>query len=170
MDDDAARHLYRSIVGVMFLFIFLRFIAAQLVPLSPSNDAIAASRLITSPIVLVLPIRLIVTMRTAAQQWLGGLGRPARYAAFIGRFARDTDLDKLRQATGKVSDDIMAAPELKQALLEPLKMEGIADVGDNALVIRFKFVTRPGSPGTVQHEAMSRMLTMFPQLGIAFAT
>ena len=85
MDDNAARHLYRSIVGVMFLFIFLRFMAAQLLPLSPSNDAIAASRLITSPIVLVLPIWLIVTVRTAAQQWLGGLGRTARYAAFIGR-------------------------------------------------------------------------------------
>jgi moderate conductance mechanosensitive channel len=33
----------------------------------------------------------------------------------------------------------MEISELKQALLEPLKMDGIADVGDNALVIRFKF-------------------------------
>ncbi|HZB52340.1 MAG TPA: mechanosensitive ion channel domain-containing protein, partial [Reyranella sp.] len=450
MDDEAARRLYRSFVGVMFLFIFLRFIAAQLAPLSPSNDAIAASRLITSPIVLALPIWLIVTVRTSVQQWLGGLGRTARYAAFIGRhwlgitiplivaivatqiygavtghlnvptalvltlnllmgvllfetllqafvrrlesqlpgftptgpaptlpdvvarcirvavligvvvliceswlvnvlglvdanawdrmtgesrtagitlfvayvlweafkystdsylrrhaddtastasrlgtlipllrvtvaimlavvallialenigvnvtpllagasvlglalsfgsqtlvrdivsgifyltddafrvgefidcekakgtvegftlrsvrlrnqsgqlhtvpfgelgrvtnfsrdwaavdftlrFARDTDLDKLRLATAKVSDDIMQVPELKQALLEPLKMDGIADVADNALVIRFKFVTRPGSPGTVQNEAVSRMLTKLPELGIAFA-
>ncbi|HLM12620.1 MAG TPA: hypothetical protein VK362_09540, partial [Reyranella sp.] len=85
MDDEAARRLYRSIVGVMFLFIFLRFMAAQLAPLSPSNDAIAAARLITSPIVLLAPLWLIVTVRTAAQQWLGGLGRTARYAAFIGR-------------------------------------------------------------------------------------
>ena len=83
-------------------------------------------------------------------------------STFTLRFARDTDLDKLRQATAKVSDDIMEVPELKQALLEPLKMDGIADVGDNALVIRFKFVTRPGSPGTMQHEAVSRMLTNAP--------
>ena len=105
----------------------------------------------------------------------GELGRVTNFSRdwaaveFNLRFARDTDLDKLRQATGKVSDDIMAVPELKQALLEPLRMEGIADVGDNALVIRFKFVTRPGSPGTVQNEAVSRMLRTFPQLGIAFA-
>ena len=85
------------------------------------------------------------------------------------RFARDTDLDKLRQATAKVSDDIMAVPELKQALLEPLKMDGIADVGDSALVIRFKFLARPGNPATVQSEAVSRMLTKLPELGIAFA-
>jgi moderate conductance mechanosensitive channel len=450
MDDNAARRLYRSIVGTMLLFIFLRFLAAQLAPLSPSDDAIAAGRLITSPIVLAAPIWLLVTVKMAAAQWLAGLGRSARYAAFIGRhwlgitiplivaivatqiygavtghlhvptalvltlnlligvllfetllqafvrrldsqlpgftpagtaptladvvarcirvavligvivliceswvvnvlglvdanawdrltsesrtagitlflayvlweafkygtesylrrnaddasstatrlgtlipllrvtvaimltvvallialenigvnvtpllagasvlglalsfgsqtlvrdivsgifyltddafragefidcekakgtvegftlrsvrlrnqsgqlhtvpfgelgrvtnfsrdwaavefslrFARDTDLDKLRQATAKVSDDIMAVPELKQALLEPLKVDGIADVGDNALVMRFKFVTRPGSPATVQNEAVSRMLTTFPQLGIAFA-
>ncbi|HEX9326850.1 MAG TPA: hypothetical protein VF915_10060, partial [Reyranella sp.] len=85
MDDDAARRLYRSIVATMLLFIFLRFIAAQLVPLSPSNDAIAAARLITSPIVLAVPIWLIVTVKTAAEQWLGSLGRTARYAAFISR-------------------------------------------------------------------------------------
>jgi small-conductance mechanosensitive channel len=450
IDDHAARRLYGSIVGMMFLFIFLRFLAAQFAAFSPSDDAIAASRLITSPIVLAAPIWLIVTVKAAVQQWLGGLGRNARYAAFIGRhwlgiaiplivaivatqlygaitdhlnvptallltlnllvgvllfetllqafvrrldsqlegftpastmptladvvarcirvavligvivliceswvvnvlglvdpnawdrltgesrtagitlfvayvlweafkygtesylrrraddaastatrlgtlipllrvtvaimltvvallialenigvnvtpllagasvlglalsfgsqtlvrdivsgifyltddafrvgefidcekakgtvegftlrsvrlrnqsgqlhtvpfgelgrvtnfsrdwaavdftlrFARDTDLDKLRQATAKVSDDILEVPELKQALLEPLKMDGIADVGDNALVIRFKFVTRPGSPGAVQNEAVSRMLTKFPELGIAFA-
>ena len=105
----------------------------------------------------------------------GELGRVTNFSRdwaaveFTLRFARDTDLDKLRQATAKVSDDIMEVPELKQALLEPLKMDGIADVGDNALVIRFKFVTRPGSPGTVQNEAVSRMLTKLPELGIAFA-
>lgn len=88
---------------------------------------------------------------------------------FTLRFARDTDLDKLRDATKKVSDDIMAVPELKQALLEPLKMDGIADVSDNSLVIRFKFMTRPGHPGRLQNEAVSRMLRAFPELGISFA-
>lgn len=97
------------------------------------------------------------------------LSRDWAAAEFTLRFARNTDLDKLREATTKVSDDIMAVPELKQALLEPLKMDGIADVSDNALEIRFKFVTRPGHPGAVQSEAVSRMLRAFPALGISFA-
>lgn len=88
---------------------------------------------------------------------------------FTLRFARDTDLDKLREATAKVGDDIMAVPELKQALLEPLKMDGIADVSDSSLVIRFKFMTRPGHPGRVQNEAVHRMLRAFPEAGISFA-
>ena len=90
-------------------------------------------------------------------------------ADFSLRFARDTDLDKLREATKKVSADIMEEPELKAVLLEPLKMQGIAEVADNALVVRFKFVAQPGSPGKVQNEAVTRMLRSFPELGIEFA-
>jgi small-conductance mechanosensitive channel len=452
LDDRAARHIYRSIVGIMLLFIFLRFLSTQLVPFAPSDSAIAASRLIFIPIVIAVPIWLLVNIRTAVQQWLGDLGRTARYAGFIGRhwlgiviplivavaatqlygiitdhlnvptalaltvnllvgvllfetllqafvrrldsqlsgftpargaptsadvvarcirvavligvivaigeswvvnvlglvdadawdrttgesrtagitlfiayvlweifkygtesylhrhtaadggstvtrlhtlipllrvtvaivlavvavlialenigvnvtpllagasvlglalsfgsqtlvrdivsgvfyltddafrvgefidsekakgtvegftlrsvrlrdqsgklhtvpfgelgrvtnhsrdwtavdfslnFPRGTDLDKLRQATDRISADIMAVPELNQVLLEPLKMQGIAEVTDNALSIRFKFVTRPGDAGTVQHEAVSRMLRTLPELGVAFAT
>jgi len=88
---------------------------------------------------------------------------------FSLRFARDTNLDKLRRATEKISADIMTVPELKDMLLEPLKMKGIAEVADNALVVRFKFVARPGNPSTVQNEAVSRMLRGFPELGIEFA-
>jgi len=90
-------------------------------------------------------------------------------ADFSLRFARDTDLDKLREATKKVSADIMEVPEMKEMLLEPLKMQGIAEVADNALVVRFKFVAQPGSPGKVQNEAVARMLRAFPALGIEFA-
>ena len=88
---------------------------------------------------------------------------------FSLRFARDTDLDKLREATAKISADIMEVPGLKEMLLEPLKMQGIAEVADNALVMRFKFVARPGNPSTVQNEAVSRMLRAYPELGIEFA-
>ena len=85
------------------------------------------------------------------------------------RFARDVDLDRLRTATQKVSADIMLVPEIREKLLEPLKMQGIAEVADNALVVRFKFVARPGNPDWLQNETVTRMLRAFPGLGIEFA-
>ncbi len=48
-------------------------------------------------------------------------------------------------------------------------MQGIAEVADNALVVRFKFVAQPGDPSAMQNEAVSRMLRSFPELGIEFA-
>lgn len=85
------------------------------------------------------------------------------------RVARDTDLEKLRQATKKIGAAMMEVPELKAELLEPLKMQGVAEVADNALLIRFKFTARPGNPGMIQNEAVTRMLRTFPELGIEFA-
>src|SRR5262249_45340594 len=85
------------------------------------------------------------------------------------RFARDTDPDKLRKATEKISADIMAVPALKNMLLEPLKMKGIAEVAANAAVVGFTFVSRPGNPSTVHNEDVSRMLRGFPDLSIEFA-
>lgn len=85
------------------------------------------------------------------------------------RVARDTDLEKLRHATGKIGSDMMDVPELEAELLEPLKMQGVAEVTDNALLIRFTFTARPGNPAMVQNEAVTRMLRTFPELGIEFA-
>jgi small-conductance mechanosensitive channel len=105
----------------------------------------------------------------------GELGHVTNFARdwaavdFPLRFARDVDLDKLRAATEKVSADIMAVPELKEKLLEPLKMQGIAEVADNALVVHFKLVAHPGNPAALQNEAIIRMLRAFPEQGIEFA-
>ena len=106
----------------------------------------------------------------------GDLGQIANYSRdwsaikFNLRFARDTDLDKLREATKKVGADLMAEPDLKADILEPLKIHSVAEVADNALVVRFKLKTRPGSAGPVQDRALRQMLREMPELGIAFAT
>lgn len=86
------------------------------------------------------------------------------------RFARDTDLEKLREATKKIGADQMADPELKADILEPLKIHSIAEVVDNALIVRFKLKTRPGSTTAIQDRALRQMLKEMPELGIAFAT
>ena len=100
---------------------------------------------------------------------IGNLSRDWASVKFSLRFARDTDLDKLREATKKLSDELMEVPELKAEIIEPLKMQGVDEVADNALVIRFKFMARPGNPGSIQNAAVTRMLRTFPKLGIKFA-
>lgn len=88
---------------------------------------------------------------------------------FTLRFARDTDPDRLRRVTKEVGAEMLELPELKGEVIEPLKMQGIEEVADNALVVRFKFVARPGNPNAVQNEAVVRLLKALPERGIAFA-
>lgn len=85
------------------------------------------------------------------------------------RFARDTDIEKLRKASKKIGADIGELPQFKDEILAPFKMQGVADIVENALLVRFKFTAKPGNPAAIQREAVKRMFNTFPGLGIEFA-
>jgi moderate conductance mechanosensitive channel len=85
------------------------------------------------------------------------------------RLARNTDLEMLRKTVKKIGQQMLEDPEMKDEILEPLKMQGIADIADNAIIARFKFTVRPGKPTQVQHEAIRRMMAAFGPAGIEFA-
>ena len=85
------------------------------------------------------------------------------------RFARETDIEKLRKASKKIGAEIMEMPQFKEDILAPFKMQGVADIVENALLIRFKFTARPGNPAAIQREAVKRMFNTFPAEGIEFA-
>ena len=86
------------------------------------------------------------------------------------RFARNTDLDKLRKVTKKVGLAMLEDPELKDDFLEPLKLQGVADIADNATVMRFKTTVRPIRPSYIQREAVKRLIAAFREAGIEFAS
>ncbi|HRJ68404.1 MAG TPA: mechanosensitive ion channel family protein [Beijerinckiaceae bacterium] len=86
------------------------------------------------------------------------------------RFARETDIEALRKATKKIGQELLEDPDLKDDFLLPLKMQGIADIQDNALIARFKFTVKPGRPSYIQRIAVKRMLQVFPEKGIEFAS
>ena len=85
------------------------------------------------------------------------------------RFARDTDIEKLRKASKKIGAEIAELPEFKDEIIAPFKMQGVADIVENAVLIRFKFTARPGNPGAIQREAVKRMYRTLPAMGIEFA-
>jgi small-conductance mechanosensitive channel len=85
------------------------------------------------------------------------------------RFKRDTDLEKLRKTVKKIGDELQQDPELKDEFLAPLRMQGVADILDNALLVRFKFTVRPNEPSLVQRVAVKNMVAKFAEVGIEFA-
>ncbi len=48
-------------------------------------------------------------------------------------------------------------------------MQGVVDIIDNALLVRFKFTVRSGYPAMVQREAVKRLFKVLPAMGIEFA-
>ena len=86
------------------------------------------------------------------------------------RFARDTDIDKLRKVTKKVGQAMAEDPEMKDDFLEPLKLQGVADIADNATVMRFKITVRPVRPSFIQREAVKRLIAAVKEANIEFAS
>ena len=85
-------------------------------------------------------------------------------------FANGTDVELLRKTVKKIGTDMMEEPTFKPILLQPLKMQGVVDIKDNQLIVRFKFMARPKNPSLVQRMAIRRMYETLPKLGIQFAT
>jgi small-conductance mechanosensitive channel len=84
-------------------------------------------------------------------------------------FAQGTDVELLRKTVKKIGTDMMEEPTFKPILMQPLKMQGVVDIKDNAVIVRFKFMARPKNPSQIQRAAVRRMYDTLPGLGIRFA-
>jgi small-conductance mechanosensitive channel len=86
------------------------------------------------------------------------------------RFDRNTDIEKLRKTTKKVGLAMVEDPELKDDIIEPLKLQGVADIDDTATIMRFKITVHPTRPSFIQRDAVKRLIAAFRDTGIEFAS
>ncbi|MBM3347894.1 MAG: mechanosensitive ion channel family protein, partial [Betaproteobacteria bacterium] len=89
---------------------------------------------------------------------------------FTLRLARNVDLERVRKCAKKVGLELQADPEFGKELILPLKMQGVSEIADNALIVRFKFTVKPSNPSWVQREYTKRLYRAFAAEGIEFAS
>jgi small-conductance mechanosensitive channel len=80
---------------------------------------------------------------------------------------RDADLDDIRHVTAQVAEGLKA--DFKHRLLDSLKVQGVKDVTDSAIVVQFKFTALPHDPGEIERAARSRLLKAFKDNGIVLS-
>ena len=81
----------------------------------------------------------------------------------------DTDLDLVKKVVKQVSKEIMADPELAKNIIQPLKSQGVAEMGDYAIQIRMKFMAKPGEQFVVRRVVYDKIKKAFAANGIEFA-
>jgi small-conductance mechanosensitive channel len=84
------------------------------------------------------------------------------------RLAEDTDPVKLKKIVKQVGQELKQDPEIGPSLLEPLKSQGVSAMEDGVVVVRVKFMARPGRQFMVQREAYHRLQKAFREQGIRF--
>lgn len=85
------------------------------------------------------------------------------------RVTYDTDVEKLRKMIKKLGQELLEDPELGPKFLQPLKSQGVIQMEDSAMIIRVKFMTRPGDQWTLRNKVFSRLRDLFEREGIKFA-
>jgi len=86
------------------------------------------------------------------------------------RLEPGTDVELVRKTAKRIGLEMQEIPEIAAEVMLPLKMQGIAEVADNAVVFRFKFTARPVKPSWIQREYLKTMYRVFAEKGIAFAS
>jgi small-conductance mechanosensitive channel len=86
------------------------------------------------------------------------------------RVRYDADVEKIRKIIKKkVYLPIMDNPELGPKLLDPIKSQGVREMGDSAMVMRVKYKTKPGDQFAIRKEVYHLMQEAFKEEGIEFA-
>ncbi|MFY7961043.1 MAG: mechanosensitive ion channel family protein [Elsteraceae bacterium] len=115
-----------------------------------------------SGLVHTIPFGQIASVTNASRDWAT--------VKFNIRLERDVDVEQARKVIKKTGQAMMEDPELAPEMILPLKLQGIAEVADNALVLRLKFTSKPARSSWIQREALKRVHAALHAAGIEFAT
>lgn len=86
------------------------------------------------------------------------------------RLDRDADIELARKTIKKVGLAMQQDPELGPDLIAPLKMQGIQDITDSAVVVRLKFTAKPKNPSLLQRDALKRVYRALQEAGVSLAS
>jgi small-conductance mechanosensitive channel len=82
------------------------------------------------------------------------------------RVAFDTDVELVRKLFKKIGQDLLQDPELAPVIIETFKSQGISNVEDGTLLVRGKFVAKPGQQTGIRRAVMKAVHHAFKENGI----
>jgi small-conductance mechanosensitive channel len=81
----------------------------------------------------------------------------------------DSDLERARKLIKQIGLELQNDPEFAPLIMEPLKMQGVDELGDYAVTIRAKMMTVPGEQFVIRRKAYAMIKKAFDENGIKFA-
>ena len=81
----------------------------------------------------------------------------------------DSDLTLAKKLIKQIGQELAKDPEFAPLIIEPLKMQGVDQLGDFAVQIRAKMMTLPGEQFVIRRQAYAMIKKAFDENGIKFA-
>lgn len=114
-----------------------------------------------SGLVHTIPFGQILAVTNSSRDWA--------IIKFNLHIAPDSDLEVVRKTLKQLGLALLDDPEIGSDFIQPLKMQGVVDVTQGAIMIRCKFTARPVRPSYLRRLAMRGIIQRFAANGIAFA-
>jgi small-conductance mechanosensitive channel len=115
-----------------------------------------------SGLIHTIPFGTLSAVTNASRDWAT--------IKFSLRLDRAADIEKARKAIKNIGIEMQSDPEYGEAFLMPLKMQGVDEIADSAIIIRAKFTAKPPMASSIQREALKRIYIAFNNAGIEFAS
>ncbi|MEP1611596.1 MAG: mechanosensitive ion channel family protein [Roseobacter sp.] len=85
------------------------------------------------------------------------------------RVTYDTDVEKVRKLIKNLGVFLLDDPVIGENFIQPLKSQGVIEMQDSAMIIRVKFMTKPGDQWLVRKRVYEEIRILFEREGIHFA-
>lgn len=85
------------------------------------------------------------------------------------RVTYDTNVEKVRKLIKNLGVRLLDDPVIGDNFIQPLKSQGVIEMQDSAMIIRVKFMTKPGDQWLVRKKVYEEIRELFEREGIHFA-
>ncbi len=85
------------------------------------------------------------------------------------RVPTDTDANKVKKLFKVIGAEMLEHPILGPDFLEPFKSQGVKSIEDSAMIVRGKFMSKPGKQFMIRKELYNRVQKAFQENDIPFA-
>jgi small-conductance mechanosensitive channel len=109
-----------------------------------------------------VPFGQVQSLTNASRDWAT--------VKFNVRLDHSADIEKARKTIKKIGAALLEDPEHGPHFIAQLKMQGVADITDQAIVIRLKFTAKPSHASMLQREALKRVYRGLIDAEVPFAS
>ncbi len=85
------------------------------------------------------------------------------------RLTYDTDIERVRKLIKKLGISLKDDPIIGHTFLQPLKSQGVIEMQDSAMIVRVKFMCKPGDQWSIRKRVYQEIRDLFHREGIKFA-
>ena len=162
-----AQSLVRDVVSGLFFLMDDAFRKGEYVDIGSVKGTVEGINI--RSLVLRHHLGILHTVPYGEIQHLSNFSRDWVIVKMEFRVPTDTDVNKVKKIFKQIGRDMLEHPVLGTDFLEPFKSQGVKAIEDSAIIVRGKFMSKPGRQFMLRKELYNRVQKAFQESGIEFA-